>query len=345
MSYLTGRKQFAEVRESRSGLRDVNVGCLQGGTYSADAYITYNNDFPDAIELLSILYADDSTAITITETWEELVRTVAAEMPKIEDWFRANRLKLNAKKSKYMLLLPPKYRQKEIDVRIDGSEVERIEGGKTVRFLGVLLDEKFTYDAQFKKVLGKVKSGVAALQQSKHVLSKEARKLVYDALVQSHLAYAAVTWGNVISGGKRAELMKWQKKAIRAIEKSKYNAHTDPLFQRMEILKFEDILKLQAITILKKLQLGLLPAGLSEFFLQCSSSNTQTRSGTLGLVYPERQYNQVQVLMNVTKAWNRAPETVRRAKSVKRAKTFAKEHVLQDYVTLCKRVGCPECCS
>ena len=343
LSYLKGRKQFAEVRESRSSLQDVNIGCPQGGVYSADAYITFNNDFPDAIELLAILYADDSTAITVKNTWEELCAAVGTEMQNIEDWFKANKLKLNASKSKFMLLLPPKYANVEFKVVVDGREVERITGDKTVRFLGVLIDEKLSYSAHYDKVLSKVKSGVAALLQSKNVLSREAKKLVYEALIQSHISYAASVWGNAITGGKKAELLKWQKKAVRAIENARYNAHTDPIFQRLEILKFTDVLQLQAVTTLKKLQLGRLPAGLDGFFWQCSPSNTKTRSGALGLMYPVRHFSDVQVLQEMTKAWNRAPEAVKQAASVKRAKSLCKQQTLETYETVCIRTDCPEC--
>lgn len=50
------------------------------------------------------------------------------------------------------------------------------------------------------------------------------------------ISYGILNWGHRCSA-----LETCQKKAIRAIACAKYNAHTDPLFKRLKLLKIKDI--------------------------------------------------------------------------------------------------------
>jgi hypothetical protein len=81
-----------------------------------------------------------------------------------------------------------------MDLCLDGVPVNIVTGTDSVKFLGVELDSLFTFKHQVQAVATKVKKGIFALAQSKKVLPKEARRLVYFALVQSHLEYASLTW-------------------------------------------------------------------------------------------------------------------------------------------------------
>ena len=53
---------------------------------------------------------------------------------------------------------------------------------------------------------------------------------------------------------------KLQKKAIRLITNSKYIAHTNPLFKRLQMLKIVDIFKIRVLKFYYNLYNGLLPA-------------------------------------------------------------------------------------
>ena len=59
---------------------------------------------------------------------------------------------------------------------------------------------------------------------------------IYNCLINSYLNYGMLCWGL-----KPNRITKIQKKAVRVISVSKYNAHTDPIFKNLNILKIEDI--------------------------------------------------------------------------------------------------------
>ena len=72
---------------------------------------------------------------------------------------------------------------------------------------------------------------------------------MYNSLILSSLNY-----GILVCGYNTDRLFKVQKRAVRVISKSKFNAHTDPLFQNLQILKIEDIHKLNVLKLYYKLQ-------------------------------------------------------------------------------------------
>ena len=54
-------------------------------------------------------------------------------------------------------------------------------------------------------------------------------------------------------------MFKLQKRAIRIVANSKYNAHTDPLFKLYRILKLSDVLTLQTMKVYHKFRQNELP--------------------------------------------------------------------------------------
>ena len=58
----------------------------------------------------------------------------------------------------------------------------------------------------------------------------------------SHITYGILVWGN-----HAARIAQLQKKVIRIITNSRYNAHTSPLFKSLNCLKFEDLYKLNVL--------------------------------------------------------------------------------------------------
>ena len=63
--------------------------------------------------------------------------------------------------------------------------------------------------------------------------------LLYNSLVLSDINYCILAWG--YASGRLERILK---KCIRVVSNSKYNAHTEPLYKKLELLKLKDILVL-----------------------------------------------------------------------------------------------------
>ena len=71
-------------------------------------------------------------------------------------------------------------------------------------------------------------------------LDRKNLAILYYTLLYPHLTYGILLWGGSYKTYlKEIEIV--QKKAIRAITNSKWNAHTNQLFKQLKMLKLSDI--------------------------------------------------------------------------------------------------------
>ena len=102
-----------------------------------------------------------------------------------------------------------------------------------------------------------------SIKQVKKSLPLECLRTLYYALIDSHLSYGILAWGNA----ERAVLQltfRLQKRAMRVIN----NNHTDPLFKKSKILKIEDLFQYQAALFMYDYKYEKLPPSFRGTFKQ-----------------------------------------------------------------------------
>ena len=173
------------------------------------------------------LYADDTSLVEPICTFtsdlnniSQVSNTVNNELVLITDWLCLNKLSLNVKKTKMMIF---HHRQRSISnlklkLCIDNTVIEQVS---EFNFLGLMLDECLTWNSHIQKISGKISIVNGTLTRLKKFLPCDVLKVIYNALVQPHLNYGILLWGN-----KTKWIIKLQKWSVRAITCSKYNAHT-----------------------------------------------------------------------------------------------------------------------
>ena len=110
---------------------------------------------------------------------------------------------------------------------------------ENVTFLGISLDEHLTWEDHCNKVANKISRNTGVLNRSKKVLPLSSLLTVYNSLIFSHLSYGLEIWG-ASSSKSFKRIIGTQKKAIRAITKSHFLAHTEPRMKNLGILKKTD---------------------------------------------------------------------------------------------------------
>jgi len=104
-----------------------------------------------------------------------------------------DKLQLNVKKTKLMLLSRKRraHELKNVEVRIDDQKIER---SKSVKCLGVLLDDGLTWKEQVQSVRKRSFAGLTRLRRLKDVLPPNTKKKIYNAMVLPHLNYYSLVW-------------------------------------------------------------------------------------------------------------------------------------------------------
>ena len=92
-----------------------------------------------------------------------------------------------------------------------------------------------------------------------------------------------------------------QKRAARNISLSKYNSHTEPLFKRFRILKFEDLYKVNCATFMFNLAMGTHPPTICELVRKSANFNRNLEFFVEKLPY---SYLQKQAPHTMVLNWN-----------------------------------------
>ena len=111
-------------------------------------------------------------------------------------------------------------------------------------FLDILL-EHLTWKYHLRHINSTISRVLFSIKQVKHISPVESLRTLYFAPIQQHLIHGILAWGRAYqSVVHKTELL--QKRAIRTINKAKYNSHTEPLFKRSNILKLKDLYEYQS---------------------------------------------------------------------------------------------------
>ena len=109
------------------------------------------------------------------------------------DWFCANRLSLNANKTKY-IVIRPKHNRHDIShysVHIGNTTLSRIGNDcteKSTKFLGMHLDENLSWKYHINEINKKISKSLFFLKQVKKMLPLDSLKTLYYALIFPHLS-------------------------------------------------------------------------------------------------------------------------------------------------------------
>ena len=162
---------------------------------------------------------------------KELTALLTRELESVSDFFKANQLKLDAKKTKMVIFrkksLPPEHQQ--MDVVLDGTKLNHDEEAE---FLGTTIDSTLSWEKNCTKIANKISRNNGLLNRVKHLLPPSSLKLLYHSFIQPHIQYALPAWGGCSAQNKK-RIITIQKRAIRTITKSFHTAHTEPRMKKL----------------------------------------------------------------------------------------------------------------
>ena len=104
--YLTERKQYMEIHGVKSNLQQLTCGVPQGSILGPILFLLYINDIQNSTYLKVLCFADDTTCSYSSDSVLNLYHVMNQELEKLNQWFRANKLCLNIRKTKYVIFRP-----------------------------------------------------------------------------------------------------------------------------------------------------------------------------------------------------------------------------------------------
>lgn len=165
-SYLTNRKQYVELSTKSKIMNIKGYGVPQGSVLGPLLFIIYINDIHKALKDNSPIQFADDTKVYFTHSNVECLYQIANKgLNQLADWFKANKLSLNTKKTKHILISNAKKSFKTLPtIQIGIEEIVRVNHAN---FLGIHIDEKLEWEAHINHCKNKVSSGIYALNMIK----------------------------------------------------------------------------------------------------------------------------------------------------------------------------------
>ena len=182
---------------------------------------------------------------------KEIEKTVNDELKKLTLWLNVNRLALNVGKTNFVIFRSSKkIPNHNVTLLMNKCALEQKDH---VKYLGVLVDQHLDWKYQINNVALKISRGIGILAKLKPLLKENLLKCIYYSLVYSHLSYGIEAWGSAAKTNLN-KLLTLQHKAVRIMSGVQYFQiygrepgplpSSEPLYKNLEILKLEDIFKL-----------------------------------------------------------------------------------------------------
>jgi len=205
-SYLTDRKQCTKANNYSANFQTIECGVPQGSVVGPLLFLIYVNDLPCASSFQTTLFADDTSLHLSHKDINKLQLNVQTELDNVGTWMRCKRLSINYNKTGYMILTATCSQNCNFKISTNGVRIQQTD---SIRYLGVIIDNKLSWKPQISSLCGKLSQACGVVCKIRHFADMKILRLIYFSLFHSHLQCC------VIDGGERIKLLSDQCKCYK----------------------------------------------------------------------------------------------------------------------------------
>ena len=320
-SYLSNRSQQPEINGVLSDKGTIKHGVPQGSVLGPLLFLLYINYISESSKILKFfLFADDTTVYYSDKTNAGTEDLLNRELAKVSVWLAANKLSLNVKKSNFLHFHNSKCKKPTINLKLDGIDVEEKE---VTKYLGVFIDNKLSWKSHIEHVKTKLSRGNGMISKIRYYVNDSCLLNLFYSFIQSHINYNLLNWTSTYPTFINQIELK-VKAAVRLISfKNKYE-HTKPLFLKLHILPFMDMIKYKKGNFLWKVCNGYIKKPVSDIFIRNTYNPLRFNLPNLNC-----QSDRYKIVFSCGKYWNSIPSYIRSASTLNSFNDKHKKYLMQ----------------
>jgi hypothetical protein len=305
-SYLSDRRQFVSINGADSKLLFNKIGVPQGSVFGPLLFILYINDLRFSVSNSIVHhFADDTNLLTISNSINSLNKMINYDLKCLTNWLKANKIALNIKKTEFVIFR--KKRNSAVNfptVKMDGK---KLFPSTVIKYLGVHIDEHLSWNNHINQLTVKLSRANGILAKIRHFVSLDILRSIYFAIFESHIRYGCIVWGQK-GTSLRSSISVLQNTAIRIISFSDIFAKSKPLYDKLNLIQFTDIVDIDNIIFSHSFVTNNLPSFFSSFFSLTGDSLHATRRSSKPLfkINPinSKKYGSNSIKNLCIKVWN-----------------------------------------
>ena len=333
-SYLTNRKQYVKIGNQASKFGNITCGVPQGSVLGPLLFILYINDLHKACLTGNIrIFADDTNIFFKCKNNSEITQIGNTIMSSLQTWFQNNKLSLNSEKSCFIVFRSKRKKLGDIPNEINFNH-QSIKRSKTVKYLGVILDENLTWNEHISDVCNKLKRYFKIFYHLRRNINIEQVKVTYYALIYSKIKYGITVYG-FANKDKINRIQILQNKLLKVLLSKNYRYPTSDLHLELGILKVQDIIEVETATFMHNYFSNKLPTMFNKYFtLFGEVTDIQTRGSNNQIIVDKHKTNMGESSIKISgaKIWNKISTSNKQIKNVKVFRKKIKSKILPTYL-------------
>ncbi|XP_065662693.1 uncharacterized protein LOC136085325 [Hydra vulgaris] len=145
----------------------------------------------------SVMFADDTNLFLTNNDIKKLYADMNIELCKVNNWFKANKLSLNAEKTKY-ILFHKKTQEENLPLKLPNLSLndKLVNKQSNIKFLGIIVDEKLSWLPHIIYIQSKITKIIGLMYRVRSYVNKNSLKLIYFGLIHSFISYANISWAS-----------------------------------------------------------------------------------------------------------------------------------------------------
>lgn len=201
-SYLKKRRAFVELRGAASNDFVLKAGVPQGSILSPHLFNIFVNPIPTPSNCEIAMYADD-TAIMCevpSQDFKTVAKTLQQALAKVSKFFKTWKIRLNSEKTEFIVLTKSSKMIRNLSKVKPVVGNATLEWKKSVRYLGVILDQKLLFKDHIDMIIHRAKAlafkTLYCLLNRRSALPLETKIAVYRSIIRPTMTYACQVFNN-----------------------------------------------------------------------------------------------------------------------------------------------------
>ena len=241
-----------------------------------------------------------------------LVNHVSLAFQKLSRWCIENKLTISMEKTNFVLFHTPN-KPLVRNVREIATENMVISRVDAVKYLGITIDEKLTWNAHVEFVCNSLIKFFGIFKQLRHKVTTNTVRQLYHAFICSKLKYGLEVYGN-ISSRNISKLQVMQNKLLKYVMRFDIRTGTNLLHTTLDIMKVEDIHKNNVLTFVNMCLMGKCPEIFNQYHWVKTTPCETRQEGSLDMPSHRIEYGARSVKVVGVKLWNRLEKDLEKYK-------------------------------